>query len=331
MNKTRVFRFINLILLILCMIILLSCDDNEGKKGKTVTGSVYAFSTLIDISITSHDADNDYNNIKEIILSTHKLCDNFNEYDGINNVCTLNRVRENVEIDDELYKLLLKCVIIRHDTDKYFEYEIGSLSLLYKQLIESGKESDIPSDEVIASELEKIKNTSFFHNEDNTISLIGEGLIDFGAIGKGYALSKVLDYIKEKNIKTYLINAGNSSIIVGEKENSGDYRIGVREVDDLIITKKNKAIGTSSLLEQNTTINGKLYHHIVNPFTGRNDYYYDTVVVVGDDPLLMDAYSTVLFMMDEDNVKIMVDYFSLDEVYLCKDKKVIYEYKRNAK
>ena len=42
----------------------------------------------------------------------------------------------------------------------------------------------------------------------------------------------------------------------------------------------------------------------------------------------MDAYSTVLFMMNEDYVKIMVDYFHLDEVYLCKDNKVIYEYKR---
>ena len=326
MNKIRAFRFINLILLILCMIILLSCAND--KKEETVTGSVYAFSTLIDISITSNDAKNDYNNIKEIILNTHKLCDNFEEYDGINNICTLNKIRENVKIDDELTELLIQCDKIRHDTDKYFEYKIGSLSLLYKKLIESGNELDIPSDELIESEIDKIKNTSFVHNDDNTLSLNGEGLIDLGAIGKGYALSKVLEYIKLKNIKTYLINAGNSSIIFGEKENSASYRVGVREVDDLILSKKNKAIGTSSLLEQKVIINDKLYHHIVNPFTGRNDYYYDTVVVVGDDPILMDAYSTVLFMMDEDNVKIMVESFQLDEVYLCKDNKVIYQYKR---
>ena len=326
MNKTRAFRFINLILLILCMIILLSCDND--KKEKTATGSVYAFSTLIDISITSSDAENDLNNIKEIILDTHKLCDNFEEYEGINNVCTLNRVRNHVAVPDELMKLLVYCVSIRHDTDKYFEYYIGSLSNMYKKLIESGSVDDIPSDEEIALELEKIKNTKFYHHDDNTLSLNGDGLIDFGAIGKGYALSKALDYLKTHNIKTYLINAGSSSIIVGEKENSKEYRIGVREVDDLILEKKNKAIGTSSLLEQNVIINDKLYHHIVNPFTGYNDYYYDTVVVVGDDPLLMDVYSTVLFMMDEEKVKIMVDYFSLDEVYLCKDKKVIYEYKK---
>lgn len=323
MNKLFHSRIFCIILLVLLSLTLTSCQKLETKKG-----TVYAFSTLIDISITSNDAKNDYNNIKEIILNTHKLCDNFEEYDGINNICTLNRIRENVKIDDELTELLIQCDKIKHDTDKYFEYKIGSLSLLYKKLIESGNELDIPSDELIESELDKIKNTSFVHNDDNTLSLTGEGLIDLGAIGKGYALSKVLEYIKLKNIKTYLINAGNSSIILGEKENSASYRVGVREVDDLILSKKNKAIGTSSLLEQKVIINNKLYHHIVNPFTGYNDYYYDTVVVVGDDPLLMDVYSTVLFMMDKETVKIMVDYFSLDEVYLCKDKKVIYEYKK---
>lgn len=323
MNKLFHSRIFCIILLVLLSLTLTSCQKLETKKG-----TVYAFSTLIDISITSSDAENDFNNIKEIILDTHKLCDCFEEYDGINNVCTLNKIRSHVEVPDELMRLLAYCVSIRHDTDKYFEFYIGSLSNIYKKLIESGLTSDIPSDEEIGVELEKIKNTEFSHHDDNTLSLNGDGLIDLGAIGKGYALSKVLDYIKKNNIKTYLINAGSSSIIVGEKEKGKEYKIGVREIDDLILEKKNKSIGTSSLLEQNVTINGTLYHHIVNPFTGHNDYYYDTVVVVGDDPILMDAYSTVLFMMDEDNVKIMVESFQLDEVYLCKDNKVIYQYKR---
>ena len=162
----------------------------------------------------------------------------------------------------------------------------------------------------------------------NTISIDGEGEIDLGAIGKGYALKKVREYLLRQRIRTYLINAGNSSIIVGEKKGSNDYRIGVREVDNLVLSKKHKAIGTSSLLEQNVTINGELYHHIVNPFTGKNDHYYDTVVVVGDDPLYMDLYSTVLFMMPLEDVKYVVEYFELDEVYLCKDNKVIYQYTR---
>ena len=322
MNKPKAIRLINILLLILITMMSLSCEKEE-----TVTGSVYAFSTIIDISITSYDAKTDYENVKNIILDTHKLCDNYNEYEGINNVCTLNKERTNVSVSDELVTLLSELSELKTTTDGYFNHYIGSLALLYKALIESGKRSDIPSDEVIALELEKMNNTSY-KESDNNVSLEGEGLIDLGAVGKGYALRKVRAYLDSHNVKTYLINGGSSSIIFGEKEGSKDYKIGVREVDDLVLSKKNKAISTSSILEQFISIDDEIYHHIVNGKTGKNDHYYDTVVVVGDDPLLLDAYSTALFMMDKELVEAIKDSLDLDEIYLCKDNKVIYQYTR---
>lgn len=320
MNKLFIFKLFNLILLLLISVMLLSCQRLETKKG-----SVYAFSTLIDISITSNNAKDDYKNIEEIFLYYHKLCDNYNTYEGINNIKTINDIRSDVEVSSDLREIINYALIFMKKTGGYFNPFIGSLSNIYKELITSCDLSKIPSDEIINNELEKMNNTKIVVKDD-LISLQGAGLIDLGAIGKGFALMKVLDYLKSHNIKTYLINAGSSSILVGEKENGKNYNVGVKEIDGLVIQKKNRAFGTSSIQEQSAIIDGVLYHHIINPFTGKMDYLYDTVVVVGDNPLLMDLYSTAFFMMDEDKIKgLQIE--EIEEIYLCKDHKVICEYK----
>ena len=91
----------------------------------------------------------------------------------------------------------------------------------------------------------------------------------------------------------------------------------------------NHAFGTSSIQEQSLKLSDKLYHHIINPFTGKCDLFYDTVVVVGSDPSFMDLYSTVFFMMDKENIAETITELNraVEEVYLCKDHQVIFEYK----
>ena len=323
MNRSFNFRFTSIILLIFITIFLLSCEKYETKKG-----SVYAFSTLIDISITSNDVDNDYNNIVDIINNIHKLCDNFEEYDGINNIYTLNKVRTNVLLDPELVDLLKYLDNKKEETSGYFNHYIGSLSSIYKNLIASKDPLDIPTSAQIQEELNKINNT-YLSYDGNYVTLNGEGLLDLGACAKGYALMKVKEYLDSHNIKTYLINGGSSSIIVGKKEGSNNYRIGVREVDDFVLERKNKSLGTSSLLEQFVIINDNMYHHIINPKTGLCTYYYDTVVLVGDNPLDLDIYSTSFFVMNKAEIEEIKDNLDIDEVYLCKDKKVLYEYQIN--
>ena len=124
-------------------------------------------------------------------------------------------------------------------------------------------------------------------------------MLDLGACAKGYALMKVKEYLDSHSIKTYLINGGSSSIIVGEKEKSQNYKIGIREVDNFVLERKNKALGTSSLLEQYIIINDNVYHHIINPKNGLCANYYDTVVLVGLNALDLDIYSTALFVMNK--------------------------------
>lgn len=310
--KKRIFF---VIIFIISLFSLSSCLYTES------TSPIYALDTQIIITFYNTKNYNEYyQNIKKIYYEVNDVANDFENKE--NSVYKLNLDRK-IEGNATLIELINYAISYQEETNGAFNPFIGRLTHLWKESLNNKKVLD---QNTINKELDIMNNTSI-KIEDNTISLIGDGNLDLGAIAKGFATYKAETYLKENNVTNYLINAGSSNISVGQKPH-GSFKIGLnnpyKDGYIKIIDVNNLSISTSSGEQQNTIINDTLYHHLINPFTGYPSTYYDSVITFGSNSMALDVYSTAIFMMDLDSAKSFSETHNID-IILFKDDQIIYE------
>jgi len=124
--------------------------------------------------------------------------------------------------------------------------------------------------------------------------------LDFGAIGKGYGVDKAIGRLKEMGIHNAIVNAGGDLRAIGSRAGN-PWRIAVRNPDGggvfaLIPVTGNEAVFTSGDYQRNFAWEGKFYHHIIDPRTGRPAEGTSSVTVMHPDATTADAAATALFI-----------------------------------
>lgn len=295
---------------------LSSCGNSFPFELKDTVYNVYG--TYVSFSLYEGNNEN-VNDIKEIIKKYDVLSDNYQERE-LTNVYTINHTNDEVTVSTELYNLLETSFLIMNEAE-YFNPLLGSLNEKWKEAL---KNKEILSETVVNEELTKINNSSFSLNGDNKVQRLGEALIDLGGIAKGYLLDKVKEYLVSKNISKYLIDAGRSSILLGEKEGGEDFVISISDLNHKRIRLKNSVLSTSGTSEQHVIINGNTYSHIVNPFTGSALAQYDAIIVISDLAYKGDALATSLMNNTIEEIK-EIENNSNIKVIVAKDGEVLYK------
>jgi len=312
MRKLVLF-LINLILII-C---LASCNALKVQS----CSPIMTMSTQVDVTFYNvDDYVTHYDKIKEIYNEVDRVSSCYEPNDN-NSVYELN-LNRSINASDLLYDMLITARDLTSEIDSYFNIYMGRLNVLWKEAISN---NIVLAEDVIRNELEIIKNTYLEFN-DKTITLVGDGNIDLGGIAKGYATQKAKEYLDSVGVSSYLINAGSSNVVFGHK-NEDVFKIGLEKPYSngyiTVIEGKNMAIGTSSGKHQNAVIDGKRYHHIINPQTGYPENIYDNVNVIFSNSTLCDIYSTALFSMSLEEAKAFAIKKDI-KIILFKDDKVIY-------
>lgn len=284
---------------------------------------IYSMDTTIQITFYNvSDYEVHYQKIKEIYYAYDSISSDYEGNTQGNSVYDLNEKRS-ASVSSELAELLNTAVSLMEETGGYYNPFIGRLSRLWKKAIE---EKSLLTKEEIETELKIIQNTRLTV-DGNTVSLTGEGNVDLGGIAKGYATQKAKEYLDSVGVDRYLINAGNSNVVFGNKNNQ-DFIIALQEpynnANIMVIQDRNKAIGTSSGKYQNMVIDSVRYHHLINPFTGYPSNIYDNVNVMCDNSTLCDVYATALFSMDLDTAKAFAEAQGI-EIILFKDNAILYQ------
>ena len=248
-------------------------------------------------------------------------------------VYDLNQTNERIEISEDFYNLLY-WVKEAEKVAPYFNPLVGSLSNKWKDAL---ADNTVISDAVIQEELEKINNSELIieKSEEGTFAQRkGDALIDLGAIAKGYALDLCQEHLTNYSFGDYLINAGNSSILLGTKIKSGkkakrQYSVAINELSKKTSFYASESIiSTSGISEQGVKIGDATYSHIINPINGSAINNYDTVIVVLDDAFghgaIGDALSTSLMMSTIDEIKDMEKSVGFTTIVI-KDNDVLYK------
>ena len=303
---------------LLTIIPLTSCVQNV----LVLNTEIFCFDTMIDVTLNQGKNQN-LDDIEELFNYYDSISDSYHQRSE-ENIHTINKTNEPVDVSSELYALLQCSFTVKDSGATYFNPLIGSLSEKWKEALD---ENRVLSESVISEELVKISSSSLDFLDNNQVRRNGDAQIDLGGIAKGYSLDIVKNYLKDNNIKNYLINAGSSSILVGEKKsaNNGLYRIGLpkKEYPNHHIKVKNCVISTSGSSEQGKTIERVKYSHIINPITGNAVNNYDSIIVVSEDGYLGDALSTSMMFNTIEEIK-AVEQAQNVKVIVIKDHQLLY-------
>ena len=301
------------LLSLLSVLPLVSCTSDFVLESK-----VFYFDTLINIRLfQGHNSDLKY--IKNVLREIDELSDNYHQRD-VNNVYTLNHTNEGVTVSETLYDLLEKAVDANNQGATYFNPLCGTLSQLWKDSLANNQ---IPSNEQISSELYKMSTSSIEFLENRVVRRNGDATIDLGGIAKGYALDIIKEWLDVVEIKQYLVNAGSSSILLGEKnEGSGYFSVGIREISNSYLKLKNCFVSTSGLSAQGVTIDGVTYSHIINPVTGSAINENDSVIVISDSGYLGDALSTSMMMNTVEEIQLIEEQYNVKTIVIKNGQKI---------
>ena len=277
-------------ILFLSLFTLFGCSKNQG-----FTKTIYVFDTTVTINLYEGNESN-LDDIVDILNYYNKLTDAYHTYDGTTNVKSINdNIKSgSTEIELEVSNGLASILNIPKDIDAFFHNAlkidetimlgIGGLTNIWKDAI---SKKELPNENIITQTIQDIKDGKYNYEITTSatrhIITVGEDSkveFDLGSIAKGYASTIIHNYLVENNIKKYMIDLGQSTILVGEKEKGKGFNVLVNGTNYVLKDVKNSFIGTASIIEQKTIINGKTYHHIIDPKTGYPTETYDTVVVV---------------------------------------------------
>ena len=145
--------------------------------------------------------------------------------------------------------------------------------------------------------------------------------LDVGAVAKGWAAQRAAETAPEG----FLISVGGNICATGPKDESGSpWIVAVQDPDNgeeylhtLELTKGN--VVTSGDYQRTFTVDGKAYHHIIDPDTLYPGEYWRSVTVVCADSGTADALSTALFLLPEDEGQALLESYGAEALWVGAD------------
>lgn len=300
-------------------LVLITALTSCSQKTVVLEDKIFCFDTYVESKLFEGNK-TDISYIRDLFQEYDKLADNYQARD-VTNVYTINNTNDSLQIDEKLYRLIGQSMDVRLEGASHFNILCGSLAKKWKEAL---KNQQILDENTIKEELSKIKNTYLISEGKDNFQRIGEAEIDLGGIVKGFVLDEVLEYLNQRKIKKYLINAGESSILLGEKQSKdGLFNVGIKDIPNAYLKLKNCFVSTSANSVQGVTIDGVKYSHIVDPITGSAINKHDTVIVVSDKGYYSDAMSTS-FMMSKVEDIIKREEMSNIQTIVIENNKIVY-------
>jgi thiamine biosynthesis lipoprotein len=127
--------------------------------------------------------------------------------------------------------------------------------------------------------------------------------LDFGGLGKEYAVDRCADLCRDFKIPSAMIDLGGDIRVTGQRPDAAPWLISVRhprapEKSLGVFNLSNGALATSGDYERYIEVGGKRYCHILNPKTGWPVQGNASVSIFAERCLLAGALSTVAMLKE---------------------------------
>jgi thiamine biosynthesis lipoprotein len=208
-----------------------------------------------------------------------------------------------VSVEDGLFALLRLAARIHAETNGAFDIMAGALTKVWGFFKGPRR---VPSEEERTEALGRV-GMQFMDLDPKTKSVRFRrpGLeINLGAIGKGYALDRLAQYLAgQRGVSSALLHGGYSSVVAlgSPAGDSRGWQIGVThpwKPDRRLATLRlrDRALGTSAATFQHLEYNGKKLGHVLDPRSGWPASGIASATVVAPTGAEADALSTAFYI-----------------------------------
>ena len=350
MKLSKYIPIIVCIVLVLCFtlglfLFLMRDDDIEDDttpdiEPQTQSQSYYEYfdtvSTILSYRGDSADAfSENCEAVSALLEEYHRLFDIYYEYSGINNLKTVNKNAgvAPVKVDGKLIEFLLYAKQIYTLTDGATNIAMGSVLKIWHDAREVGIDDPasayVPNaDALIEAAAHTNIDDIIIDEENGTVFLRDSQMrIDVGALGKGYATEKAAQLLISRGVTSYVLNIGGNIRTIGTKVSGNGWVTGITNPDrssdeDFVcrVVIKDISLVTSGDYERYYVVDGKSYHHIIDPKTNMPAEYFSSISIFTPDSGLADALSTALFCMSyEDGLALIEKIGGVDVIWVSRD------------
>ncbi len=264
----------------------------------------------------------------------HQLFDIYGSYEGLNNLKTVN---DNagvapVAVDAKIIDLLRDCKIYYDLTSGKVNVAMGSVLALWHRAREDGYNDPmnacLPAQSALEEAAQHTAIDSLVIDEDAGTVYLSDPLsrLDVGAIAKGWAVQRVCQAAPAG----LLVSVGGNVCATGPKDDRGTpWVIGIQDPNgsDRYLHTLNIQTGcvvTSGDYQRTYTVEGRAYHHIIDPETLFPGTLWRSVSVVSGDSGLADALSTALFLLSREAGQALLDQTDAKAMWVCPDGEILY-------
>jgi thiamine biosynthesis lipoprotein len=234
-----------------------------------------------------------------------------------------------VVVSPPVFELIKRAKAVSLLEDSLFNFTIGPLVKRWK-IGFSGH--SVPA----ASDLQSLLALTNPHDvaldeDSRSVFLQHAGMeIDLGAIAKGYIADVVRDFLLAEQVSKGLINLGGNVQTLGASGEEG-WAIGLKKpfaAEDAllgVIHVSHKSVVTSGIYERYFELDGRRYHHILDPKTGYPlDNELQSVTVISEDSIDGDIFTTLLYGMGvEKSLEYLQDIAHIEAIFVTKQQQII--------
>ena len=297
-------------------------------RAEWVGDAIDLMGTRVSVELWADDAARGRELVEEVMREYHRVDDAMSTYKPDSEISRVNAHAADAPmvIGDELFSLVERSLELSRASGGAFDITYDSVGYLY-----DFRARQRPTDSEIAQRLPAVdyrhvvldpaRHTIFFKTHGVRINL--------GGIGKGYVVERAAAMLRARGVEHALLNAGGDTRVIGDRRGQ-PWLVGIRHprVADEVVTRLplvDEAISTSGDYERFFEENGRRYHHIINPATGRPTEGILTVTVIGPDGTMTDGLDTAIFVLGvEKGLELIEDYPAYETIIVDAAGKVSY-------
>jgi FAD:protein FMN transferase len=292
--------------------------SNEPLLHKKV---VKLMGNRFEISVVSEDSEWANARIEDAINEIsriEKLLTTYND-NSQTNLINQNAGIQPTVVAREVFELIERSLRISALTQGAFDISYGSID---KSLWNFDKKMTKLPDKDLAKEMVRLINYKNIKlNEQNcSVFLKEKGMrIGFGGIGKGYAAEKAKTLLKQKGVKSGIVNAAGDLTTWGVQPDGKPWTIGIADPNAQnqafsYLDISDVAVATSGNYEKFVVIDGKKYSHTIDPKTGLPVMGVKSVTIISPNAEIADAMATPVMVM---GIKVGLDLINQMQGIAC--------------
>ena len=212
-------------------------------------------------------------------------------------------------VEPGLFRLLQQAKKLSEETSGAFDITVAPLVRCWGFMGGSGKQ---PGKTALAEARKCVgMNLVELDAESFRVRFARDGvMLDFGALGKGYAIERAVELLREADITSAIIHGGTSTAYgLGTPPDETAWKIGIEmppqsETDSpaplAVVELHNEALSVSAVWGKSFENKGKTCGHVIDPRTGYPAAAADLAAVVLASATETDALSTALLTLGLD-------------------------------